>query len=174
MENEELDLELELEEKTETEEETEEIPDGEEETPNWEEIAKQKEAEANKWRRLAQKNKSSSTIRTKPEPVDDDLRKTVNTLAMSENKRQFGSRFGLTAEETDIVYKFSGGKPTKATLEDPFIKNGLEALRTAKRVESNTPSSSTHSSVFGNKSFEEIPEADRKKAFEERMKGMKG
>lgn len=111
-------------------------------------------------------------IINKSEPDDEALKRIAN-LEMIESKRQFGFENGLSPEETDIVFQFSQGKPSKDTLEHPFIKAGLEQLRAAKRVESNTPSSVSHSPLFGNKPFSELSIEERRKAFEQRMSNFK-
>jgi len=111
-------------------------------------------------------------IINKSEP-DDEVVRRLSTLETIESKRQFGFENNLSPEETDIVFQFSQGKPTKETLEHPFIKAGIEQLRAAKRVESNTPSSASHSPVFGNKPFSELSQDERRKAFEQKMKQFK-
>lgn len=116
--------------------------------------------------------KQAPITKTKPRELDDDIVKTVQELKTIENKRQFGFDHGLSPEETDAVFKFANGNPTKETLDHPFIKAGIDSLRSAKRVEANTPSSSQRSSVFGGKSFVEMSEEDRAKAFEAKMKSL--
>lgn len=81
---------------------------------------------------------------TKKVEHDDELKNTVAGLALAEEKRQFGYQNGLSPEETDAVFKINP-KPTKETLEDPFVKGGLEAIRAKKRVDSNTPGSNSRS-----------------------------
>lgn len=132
-------------------------------------------AEAAKWRAIAQRNrvKASQPLQTKQEPVDEDIIQTVKGLEMAEKKRQFGYENGLSPEETDKVFQISGGKPSKKTLEDPFIKAGIESLRASKRVEANTPSSSTSSKSYGGKSFSELDPKEKQKAWEEQMKGVR-
>jgi hypothetical protein len=110
----------------------------------------------------ATKNKPLTTR----EP-DEELVKSVKNLELIENKRQFGYEHGLSPEETDFIFKFAGGKPTKEVLENPFIKSGLEGFRASKRVEANTPSSTSRSPIFQGKDFKEMTEDERRKAFEE-------
>lgn len=111
--------------------------------------------------------------RIKSEPYDEEIIKDVQYLKTLEQKRQYGYEQGLSPEETDFVFKFAGGTPTKEILENPFVKSGLEGFRASKRIENNTPGSSGASPVFGDKSFSDLSEEDRAKAFESRMKQIK-
>lgn len=100
--------------------------------------------------RLAKKAKEVSQpettqdLETPKKDVPDDIRKTVADLALAEKKRQFGYQHGLSPEETDAVFMFTPN-PTKETLTHPFVEGGLAKLRSKKRVEENTPSSSSRS-----------------------------
>ena len=114
--------------------------------------------------------KNPKPLQAKQEPVDEEVVKSVRKLEMIEQKRQFGYDFNLSPEETDFIFKFSGGKPNKETLENPFVKSGLEGFRASKRLEANTPNSSSSSKVFQGKEFTEMTEDERRKAFEESNK----
>lgn len=137
-------------------------------------LADEKAAEAAKWKAIATRNRNKKPLlpTTKKEP-DDEIATTVKRLASIEDKRQFGYEHGLSPEETDSVFKFASGKPTKETLEHPFVKAGIESLRASKRVADNTPSSSSRSMTFQGKEFKDLTEEDRAKAFEERTKAAK-
>ena len=115
--------------------------------------------------------KKSAITKTNHAEPSDEIVTTVKRLETIENKRQFGYENGLSPEETDAVFKFANGKPTKETLENPFVKAGIESLRAQKRVEDNTPSSFARSTSFGGKQFSEMSEDERRKAFEDKMKG---
>jgi len=120
------------------------------------------------------KEKLSKNIIPKQEPkIDEDIVKDVTYLKQVESKRQFGFEHNLSPEETDYAFKFSSGNPTKEILEDSFFKGGLESLRTKKRLEANIPGSSSRSSVFSEKSFNESSEDERKKAFESKVKSIR-
>lgn len=129
-------------------------------------------AEALKWKAIAERNrKKSQKLPTKQDKViDEEIIQKVNNLDMLEKKRQFGYENNLSPEETDFVFKFASNKPDKTILENPFVKSGLEGFRATKKLEQNIPSPSSGSSIFGGKSFSELSEDDRKKAFEERTK----
>lgn len=109
--------------------------------------------------------KNPVQLPTKKE-ADDEIVKSVKRLEEIENKRQFGFENNLSPEETDFIFKVSQGKPTKEDLENPFIKAGLEGYRSKKRLESNTPSSSSTSKVFRDKQFSEMSKEEQQKAFE--------
>ncbi len=108
----------------------------------------------------------------KPEP-DEDIKATVQQLKLAEEKRQFGFEHGLSPQETDLAFKFAGGKPDSKVLEDEFFKGGLDSLRSKQRLEANTPGASSSSMTYQGKSFSELSESDRAKAFEEKMKSVK-
>lgn len=154
----------------EQEEQTSEETDNSQE----EETVVLKKADYNKLRRKAiafESNKQPKPLSTQQkESVDDDFRKTVSELKLIEEKRQFGYENQLSPEETDFVFTFSKGKPTKEIMDNPFVKAGIDGFRSQKRIESNTPSSSSHSPIFGTKPFEEMTDDERRKAFNERRK----
>lgn len=133
------------------------------------------EEEAAKAKKLKRKlyTKEPSSINKPKSEEQDEIAKTVKRLAMIEEKRQFQFDNGLSPEETDAVFKFANGKPSKETLDHPFVKAGIESLRSSKRIEANTPSSSQRSSPFAGKQFTEMSEEDRKKAFESKMSNLK-
>lgn len=169
MENEtKLDLELEQTEQTQETQTTEETS---------EEVVTIPKKEFNSYRRKAMAydaTKGNPINKTKTEP-DNDLSETVKRLELSERKRTFAAQYGLSVEETDAVFNFSGNNPTKETLENPFIKAGIESLRKQKSVESNIPMGGRSGSpMFGEKPFEQQTEAERKQAFEARMKALRG
>jgi hypothetical protein len=104
--------------------------------------------------------------------VDDDIKQTVQSLALAERKRQFGYENNLSPDETDHIFKINPN-PTKEVLEDPFVKGGLQAIRAKKRVESNTPNSTSRSPRFEIPKKEDLTPDDKQKAFEEFMSSRK-
>lgn len=82
-----------------------------------------------------------------PTKENEEVGKRIGTLELAEKKRQFGYEHGLSPEETDSVFRLNPN-PTKAVLEDPFVKGGLAALRAKKRISDNTPSSSSRSATI--------------------------
>lgn len=142
------------------------------------ELDNQQEEDSFDWKAEALKNKAIADrlkrklsqpqvpLKTNEEP-DREIVKSVKRLEEIENKRQFGFEHNLSPEETDFVFKISGNKPTKEILEDPFVKSGLEGHRSKKRLEANTPSSSSSSSPFKVKQFNEMSDDEKRKAFEE-------
>ena len=111
-----------------------------------------------------------SSKKTKPLPskagYDDEVIQSVKKLEVIEAKRQFGYENSLSPEETDFLFKFTGGKPDKTVLENPFVKSGIEGFRASKRVEDNTPSSTSRSPVFQGKEFKDMSDDERKSSFE--------
>lgn len=120
-----------------------------------------------------EKAKAARQITRPTKESDDETVSRLEKLEKIELKRQFGFEHGLSPAETDIVFQFSQGKPTKETLEHPFIKAGLEAQRAEDRVNKNTPNPSSRSLSYQGKDFKDLSEEDRQKAFAEKMKGVK-
>ena len=159
-------------------EDVEKNPEAEQENINTEaEQDNQQEEEQFDWKAEALKNKAIAdrlkkklanppTLLTKEKP-DYEIVKSVKRLEEIESKRQFGFEHSLSPEETDFLFRATGGNPTKETLEDPFIKGGLESYRSKKRLEANTPSGSSSSSIFKGKEFKEMSEDEKRKSFEE-------
>jgi hypothetical protein len=97
------------------------------------ERAKKAEAEAK-----ALRGSAEPTLEENAGESEDTLKSDVESLKLAERKRQFGYEHGLSPDETDAVFKLSPN-PSKETLDDPFVKGGLESIRSQKRVNDNTP-----------------------------------
>jgi len=108
-----------------------------------------------------------------PEKADDSLKETVAQLALSEKKRQFGFQNNLSPEEVDFVFQMSGGNPSKETLDNPFVKAGIESYRSEKRASNNIPSPSRGGLTFQGKEFKDLTDDERRKAFEEKRKNFR-
>jgi hypothetical protein len=142
----------------------EESTDTQEELAKKDEIIRQLTARAKKAETLI---KSKATY--KPNEDIDGIKSVVSRLELAEKKRQFGYENNLSPEEADYIFKINN-KPSKELLEDPFIKGGLEAIRSAKRTAENMPSTSSRSPRFEMPKKEDITEDDKQKAFEEYRK----
>lgn len=153
---EELDLELEP--------ETTPIAD---DVETWKQKAAELEAKNKRLFARIKKDKEPAKTIKKPTEEVGDTGTRLSKLELLEQKRQYAWEHQLSPEETDKVFTLVA-KPSKETLEDPFIKAGLTAIRSAKRVANATPSPSGRSSAFNGKSFKEMSEDERKKAFEAR------
>lgn len=121
---------------------------------------------------VKQFNSKSPEKEEKKEPISDEVVKTVQELKLAEVKRQFGYQNGLSPEETDYLFKLNP-TPNKELLEDPFVKGGLEAIRKAKRVESNTPSMNSRSPRFEVPKKKDLTPEDKQEAFDKYMAGLK-
>lgn len=91
-----------------------------------------------------------------------EVTKTVRELKLLETKRQFGYEHNLSPQEVDAIYKINPN-PSKETLEDPFVKGGLAAIRAKKSVENAIPGSSKRSPSVNGKSFAEMTKEERAK-----------
>lgn len=169
MHDDEKDPEVELEQQIDEQETT---PEEEKVEVDYAEEARKNAAEAAKWKAIAHRNRQKPITQTNKEP-DEDLVKDVQLLKEERRKRVFGEEHGLSNEEVDSVFKFANGRPTKDTLNHPFVKAGIESLRAARRLESNIPSSTSRSISYQGKPFSELSEPDREKAFKEKIESLK-
>ncbi len=130
---------------------------------------------ATKATELANRAKETPPVVTpsKKEEPDDEMKQNVGKLLLSESKRNFGEQNGLSNSETDFIFQATGGKPTKESLNDPFIKNALEGVRSQKKVEDATPGSSNKSFVADGKKWEDMDSKDKKKNFAKRVQSMR-
>lgn len=146
--------------------------DGEEDGFDWKADALKHRAIADRLKTKLSKVAPISKNPNEEHKLDDEVVQSVKKLEQAEAKRQFGFEHKLSPEETDLAFKFSGGKPSKEVLEDEFFKGGLESLRAKQRLQNNLPGSSSRSSVFTEKPFSEMKEDERKQAFESKMKSI--
>lgn len=149
------------------------IEEEEEEEFDWKADALKHRAIADRLKTKLSKVSPITKVSKEEHTIDDEIVQDVKVLKEERQKRQFGFDHKLSPEETDYAFKFSNGKPTKEVLEDPFFKGGLESLRAKKRLEENLPGSSSRSSIFVDKSFSELDEEGRKKAFDSKIKSLK-
>lgn len=101
-------------------------------------------------------------INPKPE-VDKEIKDKVDALYVAEQKRTFGYENGLSPEETDHIFKINPN-PSKEILDDPFVKGGIQAIRSAKRAKDNTPSITGRSQKFELPKSKSDLTADQKQA----------
>lgn len=99
-------------------------------------------------------------------PKDDlDVKETLKQLTLAEKKRQFGYKHSLSPEEVDAVFRINP-EPNEETLKDPFVEGGLAKLKSQKRIEDNTPSSSSRSVSFRLPNKENMTSEDKQANFE--------
>jgi hypothetical protein len=101
-----------------------------------------------------------------PEEIVND----VKELKQERLKREFGFKHSLSPEETDVVFKFAGNDDPEKALEMPYVKGAIETVRTQKKVENNTPSSSSSATnKFFTKDASKMTADEKQKHFEEIM-----
>lgn len=103
----------------------------------------------------------------KPKPIQssdgiDDIKATVTQLALKDKMLDFGLEHGLSREEVNAVFKLNQN-PTKETLEDPFVKGGLQAIRAKTAVKDAIPGSSKRSPTIAGKSFADMSKEEKAK-----------
>lgn len=120
------------------------------------------------------KKEPQRPLQTKKNEELDSIKQDLSELKQERLKRQFGYENGLSPEEVDVIFRFNPN-PTKEVLEDDFIKGGLDKIRAKKRVEANTPGSSTASGrITPPKPLTEMTADEKQKFHEEKMKAMYG
>ena len=108
---------------------------------------------------------------TKAQPTNsrDEVPNWGKELQLAERKRQFGFEHGLSPTETDAIFRINP-RPNKNTLEDPFVKGGLEAIRAKNRVENAIPSTSGRTATFNGKSLQEMDDTEASKNYADVVK----
>lgn len=117
--------------------------------------------------KLAKAQQSKSQPKTE-EPVAPSVEERLSNVEHLELKRQFGHEHGLSPVETDAVFKHNQN-PTKETLDEPFVKGGIEAVRTKDRVDNAIPSSSPSSRKVNGKTFSDMTPDERKANYKDLM-----
>jgi hypothetical protein len=125
------------------------------------------EAKAARYRKQASRLKESGAATD-----DTDLRKDIESLKLSERKRQFGYQNNLSPEETDMVFKFSTN-PSKEDIESPFVKGGLEAIRAQRRASEATPTPTRSTFSIKDKTFSELSTDEKDKEWAKRVAKLK-
>jgi hypothetical protein len=132
-------------------------------------------AEALKYKAIALRNKKKSTkqinnkLTDKAQTLDGEVGGRIANLEMAERKRQFQYDYGLSPKEVDRVFKVDPN-PTAETLKDPFIKAGLQAIRSQERVDNNTPSSSAKSPVLNRQKFNKLSDEQKQAEYHRFLK----
>lgn len=126
---------------------------------------------SNASRRIASKRELQTKAPKENERLDR-IEQAVKRTELLEQKRQFGYENHLSPTEVDYVFKLSK-RPTKKFLDDPFIKGGLESLRSRERTKVNTPgmSGGTFKNVEG-KSWTDLKDGEKQQNFNERRKAL--
>lgn len=163
-----------LEEEPQEEEVDEEVEEQESEEEQEDEELQDWEAEAKKWKAIAERNKKkkintniNSKLTDKAENPDVDDR--IAQLELAEKKRQFGYEHGLSPVETDKIFQLSKD-PDDKVLKDPFVKAGLKALRSQERLSDNSPSISAKAQALHNKDFSKMSKEEKQAEFQKYMK----
>lgn len=117
-------------------------------------------------------DEASKSNQVKDPPQNEENKATAERLArleQTEEKRTFGYQNNLSPEEADQVFAYAKGMgiSPKDALEKPFVKSGIETIRTQRKAESAIPGSSFRSPKIEGRSFAELKPEDRKKSFAE-------
>jgi hypothetical protein len=101
----------------------------------------------------------------------EGVKKTVESLQLSETKRSFGYDHGLSPQQVDFVAKFDTRLSPK-TLELPHIKAALESIATAAKARNNTPRTSGRTFTSKDKPFAALKDDDKRKNFTEHRRSL--
>ena len=124
---------------------------------------------------FAKKRQESKRYQSDPKKSEEDnpLVSRLSAIEISNAKRDFGYQNKLSPKEVDLVWKFSNGKPTAKTLEDPFVQGGLEKLRTSENLKNNLPSGSGATSFeVSGKKWEDLTLEEKQKNFADKQKAI--
>lgn len=156
-------------------EESEDEPDGSEDDDKpvtrkeLKEFLKSKQNAANAARRVASKKDGLKPKAPKDDERLNRLEQSIAKTELLERKRQYGYENSLDPKEVDLVFRFTK-RPTVKTLNDPFVKGGLENLRAHKNVKNNTPGSSARQFVVQDKKWNELDARDKQANFTDRRR----
>lgn len=125
------------------------------------EIEKERTAKRQLFARL-KKQKGEPQLKNNTD-LNDTVVKDISELKLAEKKRQFGYKHGLSPEETDKLFRFSGTGDPEETLKDSFFQTALTESRRQKSVDDATPSISSRSKKIEGKTFGEMDRDSRKK-----------
>ena len=115
------------------------------------------------------KNYSKDSDKSK----DDPLNNRLQAIEISNAKRDFGYQNNLSPVETDLVFKFANGKPTAKTLDNPFVKGGLEHLRTSNNLKNNLSQGSGASTFeVEGKKWDDLDPKDKQSNFAAKQKAI--
>lgn len=115
-----------------------------------------------------------SLVKTPEENIGDSGTR-LGKLELAEAKRQYAWENNLSPDETDRIFAITP-QPSKKTLEDPFVKAGLEAIRAQRKVNEATPSPSGKFATIEGKPLQEAIKdpKTREKNFEQIRKSIIG
>jgi hypothetical protein len=125
------------------------------------EVEKERSAKRQMFARL-KKLETKPHIKNKAD-FSEDISRDISELKLAEKKRQFGYKHGLSPEETDKLFKFSGNEDPEDTLKDTFFQTALKESRRQKDIDGATPSISNKSRKVEGKTFDEMTAEERKK-----------
>lgn len=114
--------------------------------------------------------KQTATPAVKAETVTKSTEELVKELAKEREISNFAEDNDISVSQARQVYKVNSS-PTKETLNDPFIKAGLDAMARKSRLEANTPSAAKVSTYAG-KAFKDLPLSEKNKHFADHLKNI--
>lgn len=100
-----------------------------------------------------------------PDEVVETLKKEVDSLKISEQKRTFGYDNGFSPKETDLLWNLAKAenKKPEEMLNDSTWKVILDAKRADEKIKNATPRSSSRSVQIDGKDFSDLPEDEQRK-----------
>ncbi len=123
-------------------------------------------------RRVSEKGRDKPAQSPKDNERISNLEKSQGEIMLLERKRQFAYDNSLSPAEADHIFKLNKN-PTKKFLEDPFVKGGLQAIRTIAKTKANIPGSSAGRSFSANgKSWKDLPPEEKEANFAARRQAI--
>lgn len=119
------------------------------------------------WSELAnpQSHQEETPKKTEPDEVVEELKKEVDSLKVSEQKRTFGYDNGFSPAETDMIWSLATAnkKKPEEMLTDETWKLMLDSKRTVEKTKSAIPHSSSRTGTVNGKNFDELPVDEQRK-----------
>ena len=133
------------------------------------EKARKAEEQAKQWEQQVKDltEKVDTFGKSTKKDLNSDIEQKVNNLELAEAKRQFGYDKGLSPKETDFVFGYATGigKRPNEVLDDEAVKAAVDTLKSQRRVDEATPSSTTKSPSIKGEQWAEMSKDERKKNF---------
>jgi hypothetical protein len=97
---------------------------------------------------------------------DGDFRKDIENLKVAEAKRNFGYSHNLSPAETDLIFKYTGGRaPTDEEMKSDFMTAGIDKIRAKARAEAHRPGASHNAATFEGKAYKDLSVEDKAKNY---------
>jgi hypothetical protein len=142
-----------------------ETQDNDDQEPDYKaELEKEKQRTATLQRLLNKKAKPEIT----KQDNNPSIQKDIEEIKFNQKIISFADDNKLSKKEAEMVLKMFPNA-TSETLQDPFVKGGLENIARQERVKANTPSGSNGKSTAQDKTYSEMSKKEREDWYAEKL-----